>query len=239
MGKLLLVAPLLLAACSAADDGPGTPATGAGDNRTYAVADFTGVEVRASDDVDVRVGTGFSVRAKETPDVLDQLSIERVGDTLRIGRRDRAGLSLGGRDSAKVFVTLPRLTDAAVSGSGDLAIDRVEGGAFAGAVAGSGSLAVAALGVDEAELSIAGSGDLSAAGTAKRLEASIAGSGSVEAPRLIATEAEVLIVGSGDVRAVVNGPASVSVMGSGDVDLGPGARCTTSRMGSGEVRCGG
>ncbi len=230
-----------LAACSFSwsgdDDGAGASPSGTGTTRTYMVSDFSTIDLRGASDVDVRVGTGFSVRAQGPVELLDRLKIEREGDTLEIGRRKNMDLGWGRSGKVKVFVTLPRLAAAAISGSGDMTVDRVEGTRFAADVAGSGSLGVAAVKVDDLAVSIAGSGSVSAAGSARALAVEIAGSGDVDAAGLKARSARVEIAGSGSVRAVVDGPATVDMMGSGDVDLGSAARCTVSKMGSGSVRC--
>jgi hypothetical protein len=217
--------------------GPGIAGSGSGATRTYAIADFTAIDLRGADDVDVRVGTGFSVRAEGATKDLDNLRIDKDGKTLTVGRRKVAGMSWGDRDKVKVYVTLPRLAAAGVAGSGTMTVDRIEGGSFNAGVAGSGTLAIATMTVDEARFSIAGSGDASASGAARAIDVDIAGSGSLDAPRLTAQRATVSVAGSGDVRATVNGNATVNIMGSGDVDLGGGATCTVSKMGSGNVRC--
>lgn len=240
--RLLVMAAAvgMIAACSmnsGDDDGPGVAASGGGTTRSYAVGDFTGVELKGADDVDVRVGTAFSVRAEGPSKELDTLRIVKDGDTLDIGRR--SGASFGRSDPVKVFVTLPRLAKAGVGGSGMMTVDRVEGTNFAGSVGGSGNLSIAAMTVDAADLSIAGSGGLMAVGTATALTVNIAGSGDLTAPQLVARRAQVSIAGSGDARAVVDGPAKVNILGSGDVDLGPKAKCEVSKMGSGSVSCGG
>ena len=242
MNFLALGLIIPLAACSFSWDGDkegsGVAASGSGTTRTYQVADFDQIDLRGSDDVDVRVGTGFSIRAEGPADQLDRLKIERDGETLKVGRKNGANFGWTKGAKVKVYVTLPRLTEANVSGSGNMAVDRVEGGEFEGGIAGSGDLTIAAVQVDTAKFSIAGSGTASASGTAHDLTVEIAGSGNVDASKLQATSAKIEIAGSGSVRAAVDGPAKVDMMGSGDVDLGPKARCTTSKMGSGSVRCG-
>lgn len=234
------ILPLALAAgaCHASfgDDGPGIAGTGQGGVRDFAVSGFTGVSGVGPDAIDVRVGSGFSVRAEGSPAVLDRLRIVREGDTLVIGRRN--GVSFNAA-AAHVTVTLPRLTGANLAGSGDMTIDRVEGQGFTAASAGSGDLRIAALAVRDADLSIAGSGAIDARGSATHLKVSIAGSGGLTGPALTATRADVSVAGTGSVQATVNGPASVSIVGSGDVDLGGGAHCSVSKLGSGDVRCGG
>ncbi len=232
---LLILVPL--AACSVGADtsGPGVPGSGSGTTRTYAVSDFSALSLRGSDDVDVRVGTGFSVRAEGPSKELDKLKIERVGDTLRIGRN---GFSWGSSENVTVYVTMPRIVGTTIAGSGNMTVDRVEGQHFTIDAAGSGNLNVAMLAVREAKVSMAGSGDVALKGSADRLTVDIAGSGDVDAAGVKATGAAVNVLGSGSVRAEVNGQASVSMMGSGDVDLGKGATCSISKMGSGEVKCG-
>lgn len=243
MSQVLLAALALpLMACSVHvgdDDGtPGIAAQGTGTTRTYAAADFTSVALRGADDVDIRVGPGFSVRADGDAAVLDHLKIEKVGDELRIGRQRTSGWSWGGKH-ARIAVTLPRLLRTAVAGSGDITVDQVQGPSFKGESAGSGDLSIGRLAVDDARFDLAGSGGLKLAGTASSLSVNIAGSGDVDAGGLKAATADVSIAGSGNVHADVNGPAKVSIMGSGDVDLGPNAKCQTSKMGAGSIRCGG
>ncbi|MDT8759300.1 DUF2807 domain-containing protein [Sphingomonas psychrotolerans] len=214
--RLLLIAALLpLGACqSNAERGEAAQPSGTGTTRSFAATGFTGVELRGSDDVDVRTGP-FAVTAEGEAKVLDQLDIRVVDGTLRIGRKQS---SWGSNDrGARIHVVMPKLSAAALSGSGDLAI--------------------ADLRADDAELSIAGSGDMTVAGSVSKLSASIAGSGDIKAKGLTATSADVSIAGSGNVVATVKGPASVSIIGSGDAELGGGAKCSVSAMGSGEAHC--
>ncbi len=239
--RLLALAMLIpLAACgSGSDDGaPGVQGTGSGPTRTFAVADFSSIEQRGADDVAVSVGTGFSVRVEGDPEVVEKVRIQRVGEALRIDRAKTMGVAWNGKGSAKVFVTMPRITGAGLAGSGDMTIDRVEGTGFEGNIAGSGTLTLGAVAVDTMDVSIAGAGSAKMRGEARTLKVSIAGSGDVEAGELTAQEASVKIAGAGDVKAAVNGPADVSIMGAGDVDLGDKARCRVSKMGAGDVRCG-
>ncbi len=228
----------MLAGCSiGSDDGPGIAPTGSGPTRSYTVDGFSRIALTGHDDVDVRNGTAFSVRAEGPTDQLDRLRIAKDGETLSIGQK-RTLFGWGDQPKVKVYVTLPRLTDATIAGSGTMAVDRVEGDRFDATVAGSGDLNIATLAVDRAEVSIAGSGDVRAGGTVKRLEVSIAGSGSLDAAGLRVGQAAVSVAGSGDVRAAVNGQAQVDLMGSGSVDLGADAMCKVSKMGSGSIRCG-
>ena len=230
-----------LAACSFNSDASPPGDSGPRATRSFAIADFTGVALRGSDDVDVRVGSGFSVRAQGPRSELDKLEIVREGDTLRVGRKKNlGGFSWGSKqDRVKIFVTMPRIVAAQIAGSGNMAIDRVAGARFDADAAGSGDLSIGALAVPQAKLAVAGSGNITAKGAVERLAIDVAGSGNVAARGLKARGATVSIAGSGDVTADVSGEARVSMVGSGNVDLGPAAHCTTTKVGSGEVRCGG
>ncbi|MGK6319182.1 head GIN domain-containing protein [Sphingomonas sp. DT-204] len=242
---MVILAALPLAACGSVamgnDSGGKASGSGSGTSRSFQVAGFDHIDLRGFDDVDVKVGPAFSVRAEGPSEELDRLDIRKDGTTLKVGRVNQNGFNWGsdhdGKD-VKVYVTMPTMKGASVAGSGDMTVDRVAGGDFGGSIAGSGNLIIGELGVSSADLSIAGSGDLKANGQAGRMKVSIAGSGDVDAPGLKVSSADVSIAGSGGVHADVSGQADVSLMGSGDVDLGPNAHCNTSKMGSGEVRCG-
>lgn len=239
---ILTAALVPLAACSASfgadDTTPGIAAQGTGNTRTYAAQGFSRIDLAGADQVDVRVGPGFSVRADGDSELLDHVKITVSGDTLRIGRYRTSGWHWGG-GHARISVTLPALAGVAIAGSGDVTVDQVKGERFKGDGAGSGRLQVGTMQVGLAEVRLAGSGGVKLGGTAQRLTVDIAGSGDVDAGGLHAAQADVSIAGSGNVRATVTGNAKVSIMGSGDVDLGGGARCSVSKMGSGSVRCGG
>jgi hypothetical protein len=229
------MAPLAACGANASESAP----TAAG-SRSYALSDFTGVELKGSDDVIVTVGPAFAVRAEGPAAELDRLKIERDGSMLNIGREGGGSFNWGGdRDEGvKIYVSMPRIVRASVVGSGDMKVDRVTGGDFSAGVTGSGDLAIAALRAASTKLSVAGSGDIVANGSAETLSLSVAGSGDIDARGVKAPKGSVSIAGSGDVSAEINGPVEVSIMGSGNVQLGAGAKCTVNKMGSGDVRCG-
>lgn len=238
--RLLLIcaAALPLGACHATweQNGHAVQPSGPAGSRAYAANNFTKVDLRGSDDVIVRIGTTFSVKADGPANVLDELEIRVDGDTLKVGRKDHNGWNWSNDGGVKITVTMPRMTAASVSGSGSMDVDRAEGD-FAGSIAGSGNLKVAQITGGAVDLSMAGSGDMTIAGTATRLKVASAGSGGIDAKGLTASSADVSVVGSGGVSGTVNGEAQVSILGSGDVDLGGGAHCNVSSMGSGDAHC--
>ncbi len=238
MRRIFLLALVPLAACSGAARSELTPDNGPKSSRTFAIDQFTAVDAAGPDDVDVRVGPAFSVRAEGSQKELDKLEITKEGDSLKISRKHSSGFSWGGSSrNVIIHVTMPRIAAASTTGSGDMTVDRVEGDGFSASATGSGDLSVTGLNVQSAILSLTGSGDMKLAGTARTGNFSVAGSGDIKARQFKTSSASVSVMGSGSVSAAVAGAASVNLMGSGDVTLTGGAKCTTSKAGSGDVNC--
>jgi len=209
-------------------------------SRNYQVGNFQAIEVAGPYDVEVRTGGNPSVSGRGSEKVLERTVVEVRGDKLVIRPEKKGwfGGSWSSKGKASFTVTVPRLQAAAIAGSGDIRVDRVQGGDFKGAVAGSGDIRVAAIDVDSLQISIAGSGDVTAGnGRAQSARYDIAGSGDIDAASVTATDARVSIAGSGNVRVNATGTADVRIVGSGDVDVKGGAKCNVKKSGSGEVRC--
>lgn len=243
MRKLLALAPLvLLAACSAgnAQENEDGQASGAQGRRSFQVGAFEKVALEGSHDVVVTVGGQPSVRAEGDAELIERLDIKVENGALKIGtRRDGNGWFGRNRGSVTIYVTAPALSGAAISGSGDLRVDRVQAARFDAAVSGSGDLQIGALRARQSRFTIAGSGDIRASGEAEQAEISIAGSGNLALDGLSIRRASVSIVGSGNVDLQASEAVSGSIMGSGDINVRGGARCSVSKMGSGDLNCGG
>jgi hypothetical protein len=235
---MILTSVLLLGACNMtghAEQGEG----GGGEkaNRSYQVGSFDRVSLAGSHNVVVAVGGAPSVRAEGPAKTLDRLDIRVENGALEIGSKKGDWSFKHDRGQVTVYVTVPSLGGAAIGGSGDMKIDRVQGERFAASIAGSGDMDVGAVQVAEMGMEIAGSGGITAKGSAGHSKISIAGSGDVEASGLESKTANVSMVGSGDVRVRATEMAEISIMGSGDVTVSGPAKCRISKMGSGEARC--
>ena len=241
MRVAILLSTLALTACNSAEAQRGdTASAGPATQRSYDLAGFQGVGLAGSQNVIVTVGPAYSIRAEGDAESLDRLDIRVENGTLKIGAKKNSW-SVGwnsNRPRTTVYVSVPALASAAIAGSGDMRIDRVQGQRFAASIAGSGDMDIAALRVGEAKFSIAGSGGIKAAGNAATSNISIAGSGDLDLQGLETRTASISVMGSGNVRARAMETANVSVMGSGDVNIEGSARCTVNKRGSGGVRCG-
>jgi hypothetical protein len=244
MRSLMILSSILtLGACNMADAqdrDKESHRSGEQGQRSFDLAGFNFIALGGSHDVVVTVGGAHSVRAEGDAEALERLEIKVEKGKLVIGSK-RGDWSFGRREHGKVtvHVTLPALAGAAIGGSGDMRIDKVEGGDFTGAIGGSGDMSIASLKVNELKFAIAGSGGISATGSAAKADMSIAGSGDIDAGALESRTASISIVGSGDVRARAVETADVSVMGSGNVSMAGPAKCKISKMGSGNVECEG
>ena len=204
MRKILGVGSMavLIAACSAGAQPSGGESAEQGSNQTqrnFQVGAFERVSLEGSHDVVVTVGGAPSVRAEGDAAAIERLDIRVENGQLKIATQRGNWSWRRQRGRVTVFVTAPSLNGAAIGGSGDMRIDRVESPRFAASIAGSGNLDIAALRTQRADLSIAGSGDVA-----------IQASESVDAS----------ILGSGDINVRGSARCSVSKMGSGDVHCG-------------------
>jgi hypothetical protein len=238
MRKAIILLPvLMLGGCHAAfGEGSHARAT-----RNFQVGGFDKIALSGSGDVEVRTGAAPSVRAEGDKEMLDRLDIRVENGELRISRRrDDSGwhFSFGGDHHLKLFVTVPALAAATISGSGDISVDKVAGNRFDGSISGSGDLALDHIEVTEANFSTSGSGDIRVAGKAGKASLSTAGSGDIRAGSLETQTTNVSVMGSGDVQVRATQSAEVNVMGSGDVHVAGTHNCNVHKAGSGEAECG-
>jgi Putative auto-transporter adhesin, head GIN domain len=238
MRTILSAVPfIMLAACGHAVGNSTSQAHG---TRAFPLTGFDQVALKGSDDVRVVSGPAFSVVASGPEAVLEQLDIHLDGDTLNVSRKKSGWSMRWGRHDDKgavITVTMPSIRGAALAGSGDMSVDRVEGDAFKASLAGSGNLNIGAAKTGALDINLAGSGDIALGGTATSAKVSLAGSGNVTAPGLTVVSADVSLAGSGDVSLRATGDASVSIIGSGDVTIAGTDKCKISKLGSGDVHC--
>jgi hypothetical protein len=236
---MILASVLVLGACNFSAGAKEAETSGENIRRDFAAAGFDRVAVAGPHNVIVTVGGAHSVRAEGDSKLMERLEVKVKNGELHIGTKDRKGFSWSSnnRQALTIYVTAPSLSGAAVAGSGDLKVDRVEGKSFAASIGGSGNIDLASLKVEEAAFAIGGSGNIRAAGTAASSNASIGGSGDLDLGKLETRQAKVSIAGSGSVSARATEAADISIVGSGDVTMAGGAKCTISKMGSGSANC--
>jgi hypothetical protein len=161
MRGAILIPVLMLGACSM---GEASENEGQRGTRNFQVGAFDKISLTGSPNVIVTVGGAPSVRADGDSRLIEKLEVKVENGVLRIGYK-KGNWSLGwrkGHGPVTVHVSAPSLSGAEVAGSGDMKIDKIEGGDFAGEIAGSGEIQLASLRARKASFSIAGSGGVTA-----------------------------------------------------------------------------
>jgi hypothetical protein len=229
---LLAATAMASAACDAkAERDPGPMAA-----KQFSVGDFKRIESAGAFDVSVRTGAAPSVRAEGPQNVLDRLDITVEGDELHIRPRN-GGFSWRRSAPVKIAVTVPRLEEATIAGSGTLTVDKVAVDTFKAGIAGSGDLSIPQIKAKAVEFEIAGSGSAEIGGQTETAKYTIAGSGELDASRLKSRDVSLTIAGSGAVQANASGKVDGEILGSGEARVTGGAKCTVEKLGSGSIVC--
>lgn len=182
--------------------------------KNFAFQDFTGVELASGDDVRVRQGAHFAIRAVGPAAEIEDLVL-RIDQGRLIIDRQKGTVAT---DDVDIEVVMPSLNQLIVTGSGDAKADQIQGA--------------------EARLTVTGSGDLDVeGGQVTRATLNLTGSGSLDSEKMRAETLDIRVTGSGEVDAFASGTAAIAINGSGSVKVKGGARCTISRNGSGKAEC--
>ena len=243
---LILPAVILSAsACSRTNDSR-TPESPAADDGARAaqdwssLKDFAEIEATGPDHVAVTIASDFAVRAEGDPKAVADLDIRVKDGKLVIGRRSKGSWNWGrdnGGKSATVYVTMPAIKGADLTGAGDFDLDKAEGDSLSLSLTGAGDFRIGAVKLGSLTADITGAGSMRIAGTADTAKLSITGAGDIDGDALKVGSADVSILGAGDIDFASDGKVAISIMGPGDVTVKGTAQCTTSGMGPGKARC--
>lgn len=176
------------------------------------VDDFTRIKLSGSFDIYVETGKDLSLTVTFDDNLIDLITTEVRGKTLRI---DSEG-SFSSRKGCKIHITVPDLQEVSLSGSGDVEVYGLDNDFF--------------------ELSISGSGDADLEGKVEELEVKVSGSGDIDARELVAQDVYAKVSGSGDITVTAMQKLDARVYGSGDITYyGDPDRVKRSISGSGDI----
>jgi len=178
------------------------------------VSGFTSIEIAGAADATVSFGDTESVVVETDDNILPLITTEVSGGKLVINTRSNTNFSteLG----IKVTVTMKELEAAEVSGSGNMTLIGVPGGAV--------------------KVEISGSGNITAAGVADSVEVNLDGSGNILCGELQAKTAVIRLDGSGNVAVYASQSLDAAIGGSGNVQYGGDpTQLQTSVTGSGSI----
>lgn len=201
--------------------------------QTVILDDFTGFISGISADVYVSRGDQQEVVIKAQQNIIDNIDLDRVYDGVWTIRYHQW---VGYCKPVKIYITLPELTKAGISGSGSVlgltpfdSLNHLDLN-----ISGSGSIDLETTS-KTLDAGISGSGDLKLAGFTDDLDLTVSGSGSLRGTNLVATRADIRISGSGNARLTVDEFLRVVISGSGDVNYAGNPEMDVHISGSGSV----
>lgn len=200
--------------------------------KTLNVSSFDGFTIAIGGDVYLKQGSTQSVTIEGQQNIIDNILTE-VSDKHWKIRFDK---NVRNHDGVKIWITIPSLTKAYISGSGDIIGEtKFTGvGNLVTGVSGSGDIKLE-VEAKTIEGKISGSGNVRLGGSANSLSVSISGSGDFFADALKVADCTVSIAGSGDCTVDASENLQVKVSGSGDVKYKGRPRVSAKVSGSGDV----
>ncbi len=228
MISFVMVLALVAPACAQSEK----PVVGSGVivTETRELADFDAIELHMSGDVRVSIGKAMPFEISGEDNILPLIKTEVRDRRLIIS----VTKPFKTKHSPDIELTIPDIESAAIHGSGDMDIGRVDGKSLKLAVHGSGDLRCEGK-TEQLTVRIAGSGDVRLNGVAEQLLVEIRGSGDVHGFDCKASNVSVTIHGSGDARVHAIDALNVVIHGSGDVQYKGNPQVNQVIKGSGDV----
>ena len=228
--RIILAPAAALAAFAAI--GPATAAT-----RSYTITSFDRIRVEGPYAVSVTVGGSSFASATGTQRAIDAVSLRVEGRTLYV-RADRS--AWGGNPDVpagpvSIRVGTHDLAQAALSGAGSVAIDKLRGLEFVLLASGSGTASIGQADLDRLRVSVLGAATVKVAGRAKQFTGLIRGAGSLDAGGLGANDATLVANGAATIRARATRTAKITASGTASVAIEGGGACTLKVSGSASV----
>jgi hypothetical protein len=218
MWKMMLIAlvtiPMALVSCH---DDLMIGISGHGEivEETIQVNEFTGFVSTIAADIYLKQGDTQEVVIVAQQNIIDNIDIDWFDNGVwTIGYRDIVRYA----KPVKIYITVPDLTKAVISGSGNVTgltpfvgLDRLRL-----LISGSGSMDLD-VEANQVDAAVSGSGNIQLAGNTDKVELLISGSGSFRAADMVTGRADITISGSGGARITVEEYLNVHVTGSGNI----------------------
>lgn len=213
--------------------GTGISGQGAIIDKTLDIKDFDAISLSISGKVFLTQGKNYEVRVKGQQNIIDNLTTRVFDREWKISFEK----NVRRHEQLEIYITLPYLKKAHISGSGDLVCqNHFSGlGEVSLSISGSGNLDMdlEAQGISSR---ISGSGDVDLRGSSDKLELKVSGSGNIDAEELRSNYASITVSGSGNCEINVAEELEVRISGSGDVVYSGKPRVDTRISGSGSLR---
>lgn len=193
----------------------------------------TGVMLAGPDSVIITDGDELTIDVEGEQEAVDAVRFVISDGMLAIMREKD---NWDGSETATIRVTVPKLEDIAIGGSGTADAQSLSGDASI-SIGGSGKVSVAQISGDGLDVNVGGSGDVVGAGSTGQLDLNIGGAGNVDLSAVTVGNADINIGGSGDVKFASDGNVDANIVGSGDIVVTGNATCEMNAIGSGTLTC--
>ncbi len=195
------------------------------------ITEFTGIDLKIAANVYITQNDFFEVVAKGEQNIIDELELDVRNGTWDIEFDDCM------KDyELDIFITLPKVTFLAISGSGEILGETFfDPQDITLRISGSGDMCLG-LYSEHIDAKITGSGEIELEGASEQLDLKITGSGDLGSFNLITERADINISGSGDASVHVLEFLRVKISGSGDVFYKGFPDLDIDISGSGDVR---
>ncbi len=170
-------------------------------SRTLDLAGFDQIKVSGVYEIDVRVGSDFSVQLSGPADEMERVEATVKNGELNLGHKKRNWKSRHDNNDhgVEAVITMPSLTGLRVSGVVDGEVEGVD--------------------VDRFKISLSGVGDIRIAGECGDLDANVSGVGDLDARDLECREVDVSVSGVGSASVFAREAIDANISGMGDIDI--------------------
>lgn len=223
---LLLLFALVLGGCTLM---PINRIAGSGNvtERSYNVADFNGLRIASSFNVDVTHGNEFAVTVSADDNLLDFVEVKVDDGTLAIGLKEGTATSNATLNAA---VTMPAIASLDQSGASRVTLTGFGAQPDFAASLGGASLLHGEVSADAVTLTLSGGSRLTLVGEGGVLAADISGASYIDLNDFAVATATLALTGASDADVTVSGRLDVSASGASEVTYGGGATLGTSSL---------
>lgn len=198
---------------------------------------FTGVALSGSINVQLSYGSSNSISVEGDENLLPYIETKVEDGVLQVKSKNKTGLKT--KNKLMVYVSLTKITDLRVSGSGNI----TGSGDFSNdsktniSLSGSGNINVEMNSFKETAIAISGSGNVTLKGNStNNIEAAISGSGNIDCIGIACDDVVAHVSGSGNIKVFANKSIDAKVMGSGNIYYkGSATNINLKSLGSGKI----
>ncbi len=204
---------------------------------TREVAGFEGVALSGNMNVQLAYGNSNTIMVEGDENLLPYIETRVEDGVLQVRTKNKTGIK--SKNKLMVYVSLTKLTELRVSGSGNITGngDFSNDGKTNIAVSGSGNINVGINSFNETRIAISGSGNVTLKGkSTNNIDATISGSGNIDCSDVACNDVFAHVSGSGNIKVYANKSIDAKVSGSGNIYYkGSATNLNIKSSGSGKI----